>query len=88
MWIGLCVYLFWKAGSPIRVLVRDVMQAMGIAAIALLPLLVLKGCGVRPLFIVIAGCLSGFFYYTILYFRDEELRKLVAHFTGRLFRST
>ncbi|MFC1867384.1 lipopolysaccharide biosynthesis protein [Thermodesulfobacteriota bacterium] len=86
MWIGLCVYLLWKAGLPIRFLARDALQIMVIAAIALVPLVVLKGYGIQPALAMISGCLSALLYYTILYFRDEDLQRLVARYVGRLFR--
>lgn len=86
MWIGLCVYMLWKAGLPIRLLASDVFQIMLIASISLVPLLIIKGSGVPSMYVVITGCFSTLLYYTILYFRDEELKRLITLYFGRLFQ--
>lgn len=86
LWIWFCVYLLKKAGLTIQMLARDTLEMIAISLTALLPLAALKIYGIEPLFIVIVGCLSAILYYTILYFRDMELRKLIDNYTSRLFR--
>ena len=84
MWGGLCLYLLNKSGLTVRLWYRDVCKVVINAAISLMPVIFLKFYGTQSLFIVIAGCLSALLYYALIYFHDEELRKLFARWTGRL----
>jgi len=82
LYLGLCLLILRKSGSKISILVKDVLQTGIISLIAVLPVVIIKVCDFQPLISVIAACLSLLFFYMLLYFRDEELRKLV-----RLYRS-
>ena len=87
IWIFLCVYMLWKAGLPLRLVACDAFQTIFIAAIASAPVVFSKGFGVSKINVVIIGCLSSFLYYTILYFRDEEVKTIASLYFGKMFRS-
>jgi O-antigen/teichoic acid export membrane protein len=80
LYLFLCLFLLKKSGLTMAILISGALQMGIIAFIALFPVVILKGIGAQSLTTVIAGCLSVIIYYVILYFRDEELRKLVAGF--------
>lgn len=84
IWCGMCLYLLSKAGLTVGLWYCDVCKVFIYAAISLMPVIFLKFYGTQSLFIVIAGCLSALLYYALIYFHDEELRKLFARWTGRL----
>ena len=85
LWILFSVYLLKKVGLTIQMMARDTFEIIIVSLIVLLPLIALKIYSIEPLYTVIAGCLSAILYYTILYFRDKELRKLVDIYAGMLF---
>ena len=66
------------------VLAKDVVQTGIISLIAIFPVVILKIFDSQPLTSVIAACLSLLLFYIILYFRDEELQKLMAGIMTRI----
>jgi len=87
LWCGLCFFLLIKAGLTFQMMMRDTLKIAVVAAVALLPVCLLKTFGLQPLYIVIAECLCALFYYAFLYFQDEEMQKLFTCHAGRLFRA-
>jgi len=83
MYGRLCLYLLNKSGLTARSWYRDVCKVVINAAVSLMPVIFLKFYGAQSLFIVIAGCLSALLYYALIYFHDEELRKLFMRWIGR-----
>jgi O-antigen/teichoic acid export membrane protein len=86
LWSIFSVYLLKKAGITIYKMAQSSLEIIIILFIVLLPLFALKIYGVEPLYIVISGCLTAILYYTILYFRDMNLQKIVDYFLGKLIR--
>lgn len=83
IYLGLCLFILKKSGLAVSMLVRDVLHTNGIAIIAILPVVILKGFGTQPVISVIAACLSLLLYYGILYYSDKELQELAEGFVGR-----
>lgn len=89
MYFFFCIFILRKSGLKMKVLVDDTLRIFTIAFIALLPVVVLKVYGTQSLtVIIIADFLSAVLYYTLLYFLDPELQKLVANYVGRFLHMT
>jgi len=84
LYLGLCLFILKKSGSKMSMLSKDVLQAGIISLIAIFPVVILKVFDSQPLTSVIAACLSLLLFYVILYFRDEELQKLMAGIMTRI----
>jgi lipopolysaccharide exporter len=80
LYLGLCILILKKSGTKLSMLSRHIVQTAGIAAIAILPVLIFKISGTGPLFSMGAAILSLLIYYGTLYLRDEELQQLFARF--------
>lgn len=87
MWLGLCLYILWKSGLKIRLLAGDILQIILVAIISIVPVLIIKNYYVTSLYIVIAGCVSGLIYYTMIYFKNKEIQLLVKRYVDKYFPS-
>lgn len=85
MWIGLCLYLVSKAGSSVRSLSGYTLKVFTMSLIVLLPVILVKTYVSQPVLVVISGCFSCLLYYSIVYCRDESIRKLVHGYVKKLF---
>ena len=83
MYFFFCLFILKKAGLSMAIISNDMLRLIAISFITILPVFVLKIYGVKSLVIVMVGCGTALLYYTIFYFRDEELKKLLTGYASR-----
>lgn len=87
MYFYFCLFILKKAGLTLKMLTHDTFRLIAMAIITMLPVIVLKGYGVQSSAFVITGCVTALLYYTILYYRDKKLQKLIASYIVRYFNA-
>jgi len=83
LWCGFCFYLMYMSGVRLHLLSHDFRKILWMILISLLPVVLLKFLGFQPLITVVAGFFSFLLYYVLLYFQDEEIQKLFAHYARK-----